>query len=106
MVHRASLFGRVLRPAARPLDLGSPSLSVQAPLARGAAGLRRLARPGDMQPARDPCSEPLERELAVAGLAARLLGHRADARSAACHEAGAPLLAPRGPRGGGGGCPR
>src|SRR5215218_10145895 len=48
-----------------------------------------------MQATGDPYLQPLERELAVAGLAARLLCHRTDTRPAARHEADALLVAQR-----------
>src|SRR3954453_2873815 len=66
-----------------------------APLARGARGLRRVPRPRHAQRAVDAVRQPLQRQLAVARLAARLLRHGGHARAEARHDPALLLVAER-----------
>ena len=71
------------RAAALALALRAAALGVQAPRARGLRRLRRAAHARDLERARQPAGQPLERERAVARLAARVLRDRAHDRPAA-----------------------
>src|SRR5438309_2441667 len=87
------------RPAPQLLACAGTALLLEAPLARCAGRLRRSAAAWDRQRAVDSLGEPLERQLAVAQLAARVLRDGCDPRAGPGHDA---LLLRVAQRGGGG----
>src|SRR4051812_36158946 len=82
-------------PPAGLLALARAALGVQAPLLRRTARASGLALARDAERVRQARAQPLERQLAVARLRARVLGDRDDARPAARHHAALLLVRQR-----------
>src|SRR5688572_2425739 len=71
----------------RRLLLARPPLRLQPPALRPRGRLRRAPRAGDVQAEREPPRQPLQSELAVARLAARVLRDARDPRPALLDDA-------------------
>ena len=84
-----------VRSPPRPLDVAAPALRVHALAPRGRRRLRRAPRPLHDQRRGEPRAQALQRQLAVARLAARVLGGRPDHRPEPGHDAPLLLLAER-----------
>ena len=84
------------RPPPLPLCLTPPALRLDPPAPGLARRLRRPPRPRHRQRCREARAQPLECQLAVAGLAARVLRHGGQARPDARHHPSPLLLAERG----------
>jgi hypothetical protein len=72
----AVLAGR--RSLSGPLQLGAPTLSLEAAISGSTRRLGRAPPAPRAQPVRDPLLQALQRQLAVPRLAARVLGDRGD----------------------------
>src|SRR3954453_23606211 len=84
-----------VRTPPRGLALAPAALLLEPPLAARPGRLRRPPRARHVQRIAQTIAQALERELAVARLPARVLGHRGHARAAARHDAPLLLVAER-----------
>ena len=79
--HRRASSSSDLRPLPESLHLAAAALRLRSPLPRGGARLRCAARSSHGQRALEAAAQPLQRELAVAQLAPRVLRHRPHHRA-------------------------